>query len=312
MSLIVHEHETIEDYVRSVTGLKIEAMQLSPGKFGSYSQLLNLSDIKVLNRSICSASILSAQLNTDTISFTFPTSYESYFVNGVKGNNQHVFLCRSDDAVVTTLPAFFRYAGVILNEPKLIRYLSPAATDFLLSTNFSLTKINTTSVSAWQHKLSLQTYLNALLQSSTPLTVATQNAIEDTIYTMLALIVENCVDAETPVSSSTRSRVVLRALDIMRQLPNKTISTAELAKLSFCSVRTLQYAFSSLFAMSPVRFMQLRHMHLVRESLVNLENVTVKTVLRQHGIVAEGRFSHEYFTHFGEYPKQTLKKAQAI
>lgn len=312
MSLIVQEHETIEDYVRSVTGLKIEAIQLSPGRFGSYSQILNLPNMTILNRGICSASILSAQLNKDTISFTFPSSDENYLVNGIQGNNQNIFSCRSDGAVVTALPASFRYAGVILTESRLLSYLSEAATEFLLSSNFSLNKINTISIAAWQHKLYLQTYLNSLMQSSTPFHGETQNALEDTIYTMLAILVEHCTGMKTPIPASTRCRVVLRALDIIRQLPNKTISTAELAKRSFCSVRTLQYSFSSLLSMSPLRFMQIRNMHLVRESIFRLEQATVKTVLSQHGVVAEGRFSNEYYAHFGEYPKQTLKKALAV
>jgi len=75
--------------------------------------------------------------------------------------------------------------------------------------------------------------------------------------------------------------------------------------------RTLQFAFSAVYGISPMTYLKLQRLHGVRYQLqtANPKTKTVVGIATNWGFWHMGHFSRDYQRMFGETPSQTLKRA---
>jgi len=101
------------------------------------------------------------------------------------------------------------------------------------------------------------------------------------------------------------------AVDYIQDNIKNIISITDLAGFSNVSVRTLQRNFTRHMGITPaiyIRNTKLDAIHQELESLIQLENGTIKRILLDYGISDFGRFAQYYRERFGCTPNETLSR----
>jgi transcriptional regulator GlxA family with amidase domain len=75
--------------------------------------------------------------------------------------------------------------------------------------------------------------------------------------------------------------------------------------------RTLRACCAEFLGMSPIRYLRLRRLGIVRAALRHADPATanVSDIARRHGFLQLGRFAAQYRAVFGEAPSTTLQRA---
>lgn len=103
---------------------------------------------------------------------------------------------------------------------------------------------------------------------------------------------------------------VRRAVDAIRDEPERPYTVAELAAIARVSVRSLQEGFRRHLGMSPMTFLQQVRLESAHETLRREDpsRVTVAAVAHRWGFAHLGRFARAYRTRYGTSPSETLRR----
>jgi AraC-like DNA-binding protein len=116
---------------------------------------------------------------------------------------------------------------------------------------------------------------------------------------------------------STRSRrtfrheaIIARFEEFLEANPNTPLYLTEVCAAIGIAERTLRNACEDHVGMGPIRYLNLRRMHLVRRALEQAvpSTTTVTRIVTDHGFWELGRFSVAYRSLFGETPSVTLSR----
>lgn len=107
---------------------------------------------------------------------------------------------------------------------------------------------------------------------------------------------------------TSRKNIVCRAMQYLYLHRDQQVSIKELADSCYCSVRSLEYAFNTMFKMSPKQFLTLHRMHHFRKDIKSSKFDNLKDLVAQYGVSNQGRLSAKYRQLFGEYPKDSWAK----
>jgi AraC-like DNA-binding protein len=118
------------------------------------------------------------------------------------------------------------------------------------------------------------------------------------------------------VVSMTSSRtlryetIVARFEEFLEANPNTALYLTEVCAAIGVAERTLRVACEEHVGMGPIRYLNLRRMHLARRALVRglPSTATITQIATDHGFWELGRFSVAYRTLFGEMPSETLRR----
>ena len=132
-----------------------------------------------------------------------------------------------------------------------------------------------------------------------------QKAIVERVVTILTTA-RNDLTGELPSFSST-GWVLLQAREYFEENRGTPIRLADVCRAVGVSQRTLQVAFADGLGITPMRYLKLRRLHVVRERLqrTTAEDVTVTLAAREAGFVDLSRFAHDYKELFGQLPSET-------
>ena len=117
-----------------------------------------------------------------------------------------------------------------------------------------------------------------------------------------------CLTGGTPVETCPsihhHSRVIARFEEFLAANHNRSLYLVEICTAIGVSARTLQVCCHDVLGMSPMRYLWLRRMHLVRRALLLADptTATVTAIVTRFGIWELGRFSVAYQALFGEIP----------
>jgi AraC-like DNA-binding protein len=109
-----------------------------------------------------------------------------------------------------------------------------------------------------------------------------------------------------------------RRAEIMRQFEEALAAHSErvphlpdLCRAIGVSERTLRACCAEFLGMSPIRYLRLRRLGMVRAALRHSDPATanVSDTARRHGFLQLGRFAAQYRAVFGEAPSATLQRA---
>ncbi|MBT2504254.1 helix-turn-helix transcriptional regulator, partial [Curtobacterium sp. ISL-83] len=114
-----------------------------------------------------------------------------------------------------------------------------------------------------------------------------------------------------PEGFGNRKNARLRAaVAFIHEHAAEPLTVADIADAAGLSVRGLQESFQRELNATPMNYLRevrLRHAH---SDLLKADPdvTTVAEIASTWGFGHMGRFSHEYFNQFGEYPKRTLRR----
>jgi len=125
-------------------------------------------------------------------------------------------------------------------------------------------------------------------------------------------LVRILADHHQPVSTKPlrkRDKALLTAVNYIAESGSKQITIPELCSVANVSERTLEYAFSERYNLSPKSYTLMHRMNNVRKQLrkENPNKHTVLGIAGQHGFWNMSQFSTDYKKIFTELPSETLK-----
>jgi transcriptional regulator GlxA family with amidase domain len=107
--------------------------------------------------------------------------------------------------------------------------------------------------------------------------------------------------------------IVDRFEAFLKANPDRPLYLTEICAGIAVAERTLRAACEEQLGISPIRYLTLRRMRLVRHALLaaDASNSTVTRIVTDHGFWELGRFSVAYRALFGESPSETLRRPAA-
>jgi AraC-like DNA-binding protein len=132
---------------------------------------------------------------------------------------------------------------------------------------------------------------------------------QQSVHVLIRCLTDSIIS--TPNSRNLRyETVVARFEEFLEANPNKPLYLTDVCAAVGVAERTLRFACEEHVGMGPVRYLNLRRMHLARRALVQgiPSTTTVTRIATDHGFWELGRFSVAYRTLFGEMPSETLRR----
>jgi AraC family ethanolamine operon transcriptional activator len=134
--------------------------------------------------------------------------------------------------------------------------------------------------------------------------------VQEELCSMLGLISRQSLDKTDLPSQPARKHEVKLVWEVLADTAMNDVKISELCRIAGMSERSLRYAFNEEFGLSPHKFLAMRRLHAVRQSLL-IANPAISSVTEtatSYGFFELGRFAGMYRAHFGELPSETLQK----
>jgi AraC-like DNA-binding protein len=140
------------------------------------------------------------------------------------------------------------------------------------------------------------------------LTPEVLRALENDLVHTLARCLASGAGVESSAGDRRHSSIMRRFEEFLDANSNRPIYLVEICAAIGAAERTLRIACEEHLGMGPIRFLNLRRMHLVRAALLggDAKKKTVTNIATDHGFWELGRFAVAYRNLFGESPSETL------
>ena len=132
---------------------------------------------------------------------------------------------------------------------------------------------------------------------------------QELIHVMIMCLTEG-ESSELTAGGRRHDMIVARFEEFLDANPDKPLYLTEICAAIGVAERTLRAACEEHVGMGPIRYLNLRRMHLVRRSLLRADpsTATVTRLATDHGFWELGRFSVAYRALFGESPSESLRR----
>lgn len=142
-----------------------------------------------------------------------------------------------------------------------------------------------------------------------PAAVTAATLVMDAFTSSLELAIGN-----TPVHSSLRNRArVARMADAwMREHLDKPMRVTDLCLALRVSRRELEYAFRTVYDISPRDHLEILRLNAIRRALLRESRDTITHIAYAHGVTHLSRFAEKYQALFGERPSETRRLSNGI
>ena len=139
----------------------------------------------------------------------------------------------------------------------------------------------------------------------------TINKLKETITEKLIYQLYKESPHRRPLCSGARHGVIQKTIDFLERYEDFPISIPAICKEIGTSERTLRYAFTDFFSVSPKQYLQAFRLNEVRRTLnqTYLPGTKVIDIANRWGFSHMGKFSVDYKKLFGESPSETLRKS---
>lgn len=295
-------------------GLDLEIIQTSKGVYSNHIISLFLPTLRI-NKSSHSnetTSILHGTLIENEFLITIPLDQGYTRINGVeilsKGSN---IVCPKEIVHMTTsVDSSKNTVNVGIPEASLEHYLGQEIVTYIINNATSIRSQLYQSQEFYHAQKEMAVYIDHILSHPINYNLQALLDIEDTLYAYIVSLMTECINGEYIQNPPFNKRlaIVKRAIEYIDSSTLLHISIPTILQHTFCSVRSLEYAFNNILGISPKRYLILRRMHLIRKQLLRNPKYKIKDIVSQYGIVNLGRFAHDFNTLFGEYPKGLMLK----
>lgn len=307
--IITFKNNSIESYQEMLKQVKVqtlEVLQLSNGFYKDQTSCLLLPNMRLAIQSKNECTILHKGKFSDD-EFVIPLRIEGplHVVNGICVHIDALNIIGPGEYVYTQSCCARTIATIGISKNHLTSYLGEEKVSQLLD---ELTLIRNGKIEFCKMKkikIELYRYIVQLFHQKEEFSLQSVIDIEEKISLMICQLLEINSDRLIPQPCfNHRLVIVQRAINYIDSEPNINIPIPRILDFSHCSLRSLEYAFNSIIGISPQRYLKIRRMHLIRRELIHRQQSTIKEVVSKYGIVNIGRFSHDFYTLFGKYPKE--------
>jgi len=303
----------IEEFCNWHESLNMSIVQLDAGVFKSDTCLIDLHDT-FLAKNGSNLRYFSTGMMPGYIRFSFPLNVQGPLFTGKSSYCKGKLITYSNEADTCScavMPEDFQQIIVGIKIDALSNYLSSKEIGSLLDAVNSDNEIVVESyygemTTYFMHHIHKK--LLGIYKDTPDKKVFVDQYSRLVILYLSEYISNNRKKIEATRDISSYERILGRGLHYMMLEKGVPISLEKLSTGIYSSKRSIQYAFSELINMTQMEFSRLARLSAVRSELfsINGSGETVSDILLKYNINNSGRFRHEYFNFFGEFPKDTF------
>lgn len=306
-------YSSIEDYLNKINELGVFATQLSSGKFLCCQKELKLPKLIIGSRYVSSSLLYHLTLKQDFFCIAIPKGNAGMLVNGHAVEPNQLLVFTLEQEMLIRIPKNYDSHYIIIPTINLTKYLGEG--------NIAQLKKATTQhigknifIQSEKEQMDLCSLIDNLLKQNELLSyqgvLESQEGIIDSLCKLLTLNLP--ITQKINISKARRLAIVNRALNHIHKNDAIDITSPELAKISFCSLRNLEYAFKSVLNITPKQYVIKRRLQSIHLALKSEKEVMISDVIKRFGISNKGRFAQDYFKFYEQYPHQTRDRVSLI
>ena len=310
MKYIYVEHEDIKHFSENML-VNANVYQITYGQLQSFRKSLVLDNCTLFYRQ--SAGSLVANYSNVSQQFLIVLPLLDSMVNGKALTLDQLFLIGPNEVIHHAIPEGFQTFGISFSQQQAAKYLSEnllqAISDGAEAVRSN--KIKLPFIAEFKEQaIALYEKLYAVRDKISADDIAQhERALFELIEKLFTPLLKH--SKLKSYLNSSRRNIVSRAIEHIVDNDLTDIPVNELADKCYCSMRSLEYAFKSIYKITPKQFLSVRRLHIVREKIKDQEFASLKDLMSHIGVSNPGRFSAQYFKLFGEYPRETWSRHKA-
>tara|TARA_R110002153_G_scaffold17835_2_gene62134 strand:+ start:5109 stop:6041 length:933 start_codon:yes stop_codon:yes gene_type:complete len=305
------KYSSIEEYRQGLSKLDMSVIQVTPGHFSCQLRELNLPKITIGDRVFSTAMHWQTAVKQDCLYIVLPTCNSELSVNGQNTPINQPIVFSEHQEMLFRIPANFpKYYVIVISSAEFAKYYGDENIQRLkkriINQNYEINFFSNISF----HLKSLCVLIESLLNHGNLLNYQAAIDAQETLLDLLCklLTLEPSIPKSNHMFQSRQLTIVSRALNFIHKKSVLNITIPDLAKVSFCCIRTLEYSFKAIMNMTPKQYIIKRRLHLIFNELRSNNVSSIREITTTYGIVNQGRFAQDYYKFFNEYPHQTQKK----
>jgi AraC family ethanolamine operon transcriptional activator len=308
-SIITCFDQSIDEYCDCLRKFDLRIKQLSRGLFRGHSTLITLQGITLIRRCAGARYASSGWLPGEAV-FVFPVRGGEFYANGrfygrctqaaTPGNKElHVIFPEEFDQLLVTVPF-----------PILEQYLTEEEVDTFLKI---LARMESSQIDEVRKSRATRHLLDLFQRIEASPHYLCGPELEECCMNVIAILYEylTCHQRCGNRKVANHEKILQRALHLVESNPTHFFNLDEIAKESFASKRSVQYAFTSLIGLSPMRYIKISRINDIRKELrTQGKTSNFTSIIAKYAFSNVGRMSREYTEFFGERPRDTLRSAR--
>jgi AraC-like DNA-binding protein len=310
------EFYCIDKYSQELLNMDVYTTQISPGVFSCKLRKFELPKVIVGDQLINTSIQFHAKITGDCFHIILPCkNRDKVFVNGKSLLHGQILVFAQHQEMFIQIPKNYpKHYILVVSSEELARYYGSENITILKEAveyqNFS----ESIFVNSYQFLKNLRVIIEELLNHGCLLNfIAVMNAQETLMCLLCDLLELKNLTPNLPIIAQSRQLAIIgRALNYIHKSSTLNMTIPEVAKVSFCCVRSLEYSFKAILGMTPKQYLIKRRLQSIHLSLKEENGNTIATLVKMHGIVNQGRFAQDYFKFFNEYPSDTKKQSQVV
>ena len=307
MKYIYVEHEDIEQF-REHMFVDANVYQMSQGPLHAFRKSLILDNVSLFYRQE-GAAIVATCLNLPD-QFLLAIPLLDIIVNGKELTMEQLFVIAPDEVIHHPVPEDFQAFGICFTKNQALQYLSAELLQ-AITKNAEAIRANKIALPfIAEFKTRVIALYEDLFANREQVNAEQIADYEKTLFLLLEQLFAPLLHQSKGTGHfiGSRRNIVSRAIEYIVENDIDDIPVQELADKCYCSMRSLEYAFKSIYQITPKQFLTIRRLHIVRDKIKAQEFATLKDLMLDMGISNPGRFSAQYFKLFAEYPKETWSR----
>jgi len=308
---IIYQKSTfcsIEQYQQSFKYADQEVIKLAGGSYQADLSLCILDGLIVMKNLVNHKILYQGATDKEHYIFAAYRAGSEVVVNGHQLGAKQLYLLCPNELFVATCPDDYSGYGLMISKDEMCKLLGADKLRFINKNTESIRtgRIELNHLHDFKNNIA---NLARFVLSNHHLPQAVINDVKESLLEAIFDLFNHVETAIKPSLFNKRLAIVNRANEYLNSTENINITIDELASQCFCSRRTLEYAFRQVTTVSPNNYLKIKRMYQIRAKFIELSLGEIHLVLSEFGVVNQGRFSKDYWSIFGEYPKETLRRA---
>lgn len=298
---------SIDDYLKEFTGFDVDATQISSGNFLCRQRRFYLPKFILGDRFISTALQYQATLLKDCFYIVIPKNNVGMYMNGKKTNFNLPLLFTENQEMLIRTPSNSINFHILISTDELSEYLDEGMIEQLKKISSLQNTGKTIFIQSESNQKYLCTLIENLLNKNELLNYQEVLDAQESILKSLCKLLNLAPEFRKikHINKPTRLAIVNRALSYIHKDSSLKMTVPEVAEVSFCCARSLEYAFKSILKMTPKQYLIKRRLQLIHSILKNQSDIPISEIVEKFGIVNQGRFAQDYLKFYNEYPHET-------
>lgn len=303
-------YSSLEEYRQTFTGVNMDVFPVNSGEVVTIHRTQILDSVILGRHSINNSLVHHAQTEADQFYIIVPVDKTTYIVDGKLVPEHGLFVVAPGEETFSWHPNSANSLTISFKRENIQKYFS----EIELHTLESMTKliregkVELANLDEFKHDV-VALYQAACVANNEN-NACQLLALERQLFVVLQRVFSPLSSKRNRTTANTRKRIVQRAIENIGSPFASDLTIPELAKQTFCSVRTLEYSFNAVLAMSPSLYIKKQKLNKVREVLLTDKKSSIKEIFNAMKIKNHGRFSSDYKHMFGELPSHTKKQSR--